>query len=176
MSDPAPAEKASAAPEWPKYNWQELAAAALDRNEAGYLSLCDAEGFPTPLPVCDVEHTEEGFRVTAPMFAPWSEGIATLSFFGREIFVCQARREANRTLLRVERSLPVSPITPAGGIVPRPDRETRAILADRMEQELRRRAQPNPVVPLAPLPPTTGAKLRMQTFASDQVEASGRNA
>jgi hypothetical protein len=168
MSDPAPAGKASAAPEWPNYSWQELAAAALDRKETGYLSVCDAEGFPIPLPVRDVEQTEEGFRVTAPMFAPWSEGTATLSFFGREIFVCQARREASRTVLRVERPLPVSPITPAGGTVPRPDRETRAILADRMEQELGRRSQPAPVVPLDPLPPTTGAKLRMQASAGAQ--------
>jgi hypothetical protein len=170
-SDPAPAAKASAAPEWPKYRWQELAAAALDRKETGYLTLCDSEGFPIPLRVRDVEQTDEGFRVTAPQCAPWSEGSATLSFFGREIFVCQARREGKRTVLRVERPLPVSPITPAGGNVPRPDRETRAILTDRMNQELLRRSQPTPAVPLDPLPPTTGARLRMQAFANSQGKA-----
>ena len=172
ISDPAPAQKASAAPEWPKCSWQELAAAALDRKETGYLTLCDAGGFPIPLRVRDVEQTDEGFRVSPPMFAPWSEGSATLSFFGREIFVCQARREFDRTLLRVERPLPVSPITPAGGTVPRPDRETRAILSDRMDRELQRRFQPAPVVPLDPLPPTTGARLRMQASASAQGKTS----
>lgn len=170
VSDPAPSGKVSAAPEWPKYSWQELAAAALERKETGYLTLCDETGFPIPMRVRDVEQTEEGFRLTAPRCAPWSEGIATLSFFGREIFVCQARREGNRTVLRVERPLPVSPITPAGGNVPRPDRETRAILTDRMDQELRRRAQTTPAVPPEPLPPTTGARLRMQAFANAQAK------
>jgi len=167
-SDPGSPGKVTPPPGFPNYSWQELAAEALGRNAIGYLTLCDDAGFPVPLRVRDVERIEEGFRVTAPKGAPWSDGKATLSFFGREIFVCDAFLEGERTLLRVERALPVSPLTSPDGTVPRPDREMRAAFTARLEQECLRRGQPVPVVPLEPPPPTTAAKVRMKAMAAAQ--------
>jgi hypothetical protein len=171
-SDTAAPGKVAPPPVFPDYTWQELAAEAIGRNAVGYLTLCDDAGFPIPLRVRDVERIDEGFRVTAPKGAPWSGGTATLSFFGREIFVCEASADGERTLLRVERALPVSPLTSPDGTVPRPDREMRAAFTARMEQECLRRGQPLPVVPLDPPPPTTAAKVRMKAMAAAQAAAA----
>jgi hypothetical protein len=164
QSDPSPAGKMSKAPEWPMMPWQEVAAMALERAAPGHLTLCDAEGFPLPLRVRSIRQVEGGFTMDAPRSAPWSSGSATLSFQGREVFIGEAERSGEQTLLRVERAMPIFPLTSPDLTVPRPDRETRARLVARMEEELARRGLDTPVVPEDMPPPTTHSALRIEAL------------
>ena len=174
-SDPAPAGKPSEAPAWPGQTWRELAEAALARKAPGHLTLLDAEGFPLPIGAREISFGEEGFRMVIPKGAPWSNGKATLSFEGREIFVGDATTERGATLLRVERALPVLPITADYTEVLQPKPKTRAALMTRLEHELKRRGQPVPRMPARPPQPTTGAKLRAESAAA-QAAAGGYTA
>lgn len=146
-SDPKPPGKMSKAPPWPQFPWQEVAEEALGRGAPGHLSLCDADGFPIPLRVSEIERTDVGFRMRVPKEAPWNSGQATLSFQGREVFIGEAHPDGDKTLLVVERVMPIFPLTSPDLTVPRPSRETRALLTARMEEELARRGLPIPVVP-----------------------------
>ena len=160
-SDPKPSGKMSAAPDWPMLPWQEVAEIALEREAPGHLTLCDPEGFPLPLRVKSISRCDEGFTMEAPHFAPWQSGQATLSFQGREVFIGMAETSGGRTLLRVERAMPIFPLTSPDLTVPRPSRETRALLTSRMEEELARRGLGIPVVPEDMPPPTTHSLLRI---------------
>ena len=164
QSDPQPSGKMSAAPEWPQLSWQETAAMALEREAPGHLTLCDDEGFPLPLRVRAIERCDAGFTMEAPRGAPWRSGPATLSFQGREVFIGRAEPAGERTLLRVERAMPIFPLTSPDLTVPRPSRETRALLTARMEEELGRRGLGIPVVPEDMLPPTTHSLLRIEAI------------
>jgi hypothetical protein len=161
-SDPKPPGKMSKAPEWPLKPWQEVAEMAMEREAPGHLTLCDAEGFPLPLRVRSIARCEEGFRMEAPRCAPWSAGPATLSFQGREVFIGEARPDGDGTVLQVERAMPIFPLTSPDLTVPRPDRETRAQLTARMEEELARRGLDTPVVPEDMPEPTTHSVLRIE--------------
>jgi hypothetical protein len=163
-SDPKPAGKMSSAPEWPLPPWQDVAEMAMERAAPGHLTLCDAEGFPLPLRVRSIERHGEGFSMEVPRSAPWSSGPATLSFQGREVFIGHAEPSGGRTLLRVERAMPIFPLTSPDLTVPRPDRETRARLTARMEEELARRGLPTPVVPEDMPPPTTHSLMRIEAI------------
>ncbi len=163
-SDPKPAGKMSAAPDWPLLPWQEVADIALERSVPGHLTLCDDEGFPLPLRVNSIGRSTEGFTMEVPQFAPWSAGPATLSFQGREVFIGMAEPASGGTLLRVERAMPIFPLTSPDLTVPRPSRETRALLTARMEEELARRGLGIPVVPEEMLPPTTHSVLRIEAL------------
>ena len=164
-SDPAPTGKPSDAPRWPQPTWQELAKSALARNVPGHLTLIDAEGYPLPIRVREVRSHEEGFRLLVPKGSPWSHGKATLSFEGREMFVGNATIKDGVTLLRVERSLPVLPLTEDYTEVLQPKPATQAALMKRLEQELNRRGQRIPSIPRDPPQPTAGAKLRREGVA-----------
>ena len=168
VSDPAPAGKSSEAPRWPQPPWQDLAKSALARNVSGHLTLLDAEGHPLPIRAREVEAHREGFRLVIPKGAPWSQGKATLSFEGREVFVGNATNEDGATLLRVERSLPVLPLTQDYTEVLEPKPGTKAALMKRLEQELARRGQRIPSIPPDPPHPTAGAKLRRAGVAQWQ--------
>lgn len=163
-SDPAPPGKMSKPPEWPLKPWREIVDEPLERGSPGHLTLCDEEGFPLSLRVRDIELRDDGFMMRVPVAAPWSEGKATLSFLGREVFVGEAHTTQEGTFLEVERALPIFPLTSADGTVPRPDRETRALLTARMEEELARRGQPVPVVPEEMLPPTRHSLMRIEAL------------
>jgi len=171
-SDPAPPGKMSKPPEWPLKPWREVVDEPMQRGSPGHLTLCDSEGFPLPLRVRDIVPGDEGFSMQVPASAPWSEGKATLSFLGREVFVGEASRTADGTFLKVERAMPIFPLTSPDGTVPRPDRETRALLTARMEEELARRGQPVPVVPEDMLPPTRHSLMRIEALKA-QMAASG---
>ncbi len=156
-SDPAPPGKPSAVPGWPQGSWQELAGQAMAQNVPAHLTLIDADGFPLPIPVRNVRSVSEGFRIDVPKGAPWSEGKATLSFLGKEVFIGDATIDGGDTLLRVERALPVLPML-AKRTGPDPDVIDR--LYERLHHEAARRGQPVPVVPEMPPEPTEGARLR----------------
>jgi hypothetical protein len=171
-SDPAPPGKMSKPPEWPLKPWREIVDEPMQRGSPGHLTLCDGDGFPLPLRVRDIVATGEGFMMQVPASAPWSDGKATLSFLGREVFVGEASRTDDGTFLKVERAMPIFPLTSPDGTVPRPDRETRALLTARMEEELARRGQPVPVVPEDMLPPTRHSLMRIEALKA-QMAASG---
>jgi len=173
-SDPAPPGKMSKPPEWPLKPWREIVDDPLERGSPGHLTLCDEEGFPLSLRVRDIELHGEGFLMRVPASAPWSQGRATLSFLGREVFVGEARITPEGTFLTVERAMPIFPLTSPDGTVPRPDRETRALLTARMDEELARRGQLVPVVPEEMLPPTRHSLLRIEALNA-QMAGSGQS-
>ena len=172
-SDPAPPGRMSKPPAWPLSPWREIAAEPLRRGSPGHLTLCDAEGFPLPLRVRDIVPGDEGFLMQVPASAPWSEGQATLSFLGREVFVGEAKVTPEGTFLKVERAMPIFPLTSPDGTVPRPDRETRAMLTARMEEELARRGQPVPAVPEEMHPPTRHSLMRIKALKAQMEQPAG---
>jgi hypothetical protein len=173
-SDPKPAGMMSAAPEWPLQSWQEVADIAMERAVPGHLTLCDSDGFPLPLRVQSIKQTADGFSMAVPKAAPWSSGSATLSFQGREVFIGMAEPITGGMLLRVERAMPIFPLTSPDLTVPRPSRETRALLTARMEEELARRGLGIPVVPEDMLPPTTHSLLRIEALKARMARSAAR--
>jgi hypothetical protein len=169
-SDHAPPGKPSEAPKWPQSPWQDMRESALASGLPGHLTLVDPEGFPLPIRVREVRSHAEGFSVVAPAGAPWSEGKATLSFAGREVFVCDVRLEGGRTILRVERALPVLPLVAEPS---NPSADTHAALMKRLEEEAARRGAPIPVAPEIPPPPTEGARIRAQAARALSKETAG---
>jgi hypothetical protein len=109
-SDPAPAGKPSEAPKWPQQPWQELVKSAVASGMPAHLTLLDADGFPLPLRVREFKPHAQGFTLVPPKSAPWSQGKATLSFAGKEVFIGDVVNEGGTTLLRVERALPMLPM------------------------------------------------------------------
>lgn len=165
-SDRGPAGKASKPPAWPQRPWAELARMAFERDAPCHLTLLDRDGFPLPMGVRDAQVTDEGFLLTVPAGAPWQEGKATLSFQGVETFVGSAVIENARTRMRVERALPVLPLSADPSEVLRPKVDTRAALMKRLEWEAARRGQPIPSMPNEPPRPTIGALYRAGTLSN----------
>lgn len=155
-SDPAPPGKASPAPEWGQPPWQDLARRALAERLPAHLTLLDAAGHPAPIRVREYTSHADGFALVVPRGAPWREGKATLSFVGKEIFVGHATTMGENRVLRVERALPVWPLMTEAVA----SDHTQHALTTRLRQEMARRGQPLPVVPITPPPPTAGARLR----------------
>jgi hypothetical protein len=105
-----------------------------------------------------------GFSMMVPRGAPWTEGKATLSFAGREVFVGDVSLlQSGESVLAVERALPVLPHmaqrSPAS-------EETQEVLMRRLVAEVARRGVAIPVVPEIPPPPTEGARIRMAGAAA----------
>jgi hypothetical protein len=162
-TDPSPLGDPSEAPQWSQPPWQELADGALARKAHGHLTLADYEGFPLPIRAREIGLHKDGFSLVMPKGVPWASGKATLSFEGREIFVGNATIDGGRTLLRVERALPVLPLTadPSQVLQPKPD--LRARLMKRLEYEAKRRGQSVPKMPAQPPEPTQGAQVRVES-------------
>jgi hypothetical protein len=165
QSDPPPRGAASDAPHWAHPSWRDLAKSALARNVPAHLTLLDGGGYPLPIRVRELKLRNDGFELAVPKGAPWSQGKATLSFEGREIFVGDATPESGDTLLRVERCLPVLPLTEDHTEVLQPKPGTQATLMKRLEHELGRRGQQLPTIQPEPPQPTDGARLRQESIA-----------
>jgi hypothetical protein len=159
-SDPAPPGKPSEPAQWPQPPWPELAERAIAKGDFGHVTLCDAEGYPLPIRAREIRRTDAGFDLVVPKGAPWSSGKASLSFRGREMFVGVVAFENGRGLFRVERSLPILPMTDDFTQVITPNEENKARLMKRLRHELDRRGKSIPVVPEKPPQPTAGALRR----------------
>jgi hypothetical protein len=161
-SDPEP-PGAMTAPAWAEPPaWRALAESAIARKAPGHLTLIDGEGFPLPIRARAARLTDSGFILDMPGWLPWSEGKATLSFEGLEIFVGNAARKGSQVELTVERALPVMPLLASPGEILRPRPETKKALMDRIAHELARRGASLPVMPQSPPEPTAGARFRAE--------------
>ena len=158
QSDPAPPGQTSTPAAWRHPPWRELAAEAQARGDKPYLSVIDADGFPRPIGVNSANVTSNGFQLELPRCVPWTiAGNACLTFRGIETFL----GEIEGDMLRVERTLPVFPMTTDMTQLWEPTPDTRAQLMARLEHELERRGQPVPAIPAERPPPTEYYNLRL---------------
>lgn len=175
LSDPPPNGRASPAPAWRQPPWPELADQAITGGLAAHVTACDADGFPVPVRARSIARATEGFRLTVPAGTPWTDGPASVSFAGKEIFVGRAVRSGNDIDFIVDRCLPVLPMMDdRTGMAP----QVRNQLDARLREELTRRGQPMPVVPPTPPEPTAGALLRaaaLQAIDPTRVGAGQQN-
>jgi hypothetical protein len=157
-SDPAPSGTTSKAAQWRHPPWQQLAGEALQRGDKPYLTVIDERGFPRPIGALIVKQTSEGFQLELPAGIPWPlAGPACLTFRGIETFLGGMKGGE----LRVERALPVFPMTTDMTQLWEPTEDTRRQLMARLEHELARRGKPVPTIPAERPAPTEYYKLRM---------------
>lgn len=162
QSDPAPPGKVSSAAAWEEKPWQLLAEQALARQARGHLTVLDAEGFPLPLPVRGMSMTDSGFALDMPSGIPWPlAGKACLTFGGIETFVGEADGRDGAVSLRVERTLPIFPMTQDMTQLWLPTDDTRGQLMRRLHEETARRGQAIPTIPLERPEPSEGYRRRM---------------
>lgn len=159
-SDPTPAGAPSKAPWREAPPWRDLVRRAIARRAAAHLTLIDAEGFPLPIRARDVREHEEGLRLATPRWLPASGGPASVTFEGIETFIGQARVEGTQVILRIERAAPIMPLMADPSEILQPGPDTKKVLVDRIDYELKRRAMAWPVMPAKPPTPTAGARLR----------------
>jgi hypothetical protein len=162
-SDPPPPGSVSKPAHWQEKPWRALAEQALDRKVPGHVSLIDAEGFPLPVRALTVTLTDSGFALVLPRSLPWlAEGKACLTFGGIETFLGQATLHDGQVHMAVERTLPVFPMTQDMTQLWEPTPDTRMQLMRRLEEELTRRRQPVPTIPVERPPPSEGYRRRME--------------
>lgn len=162
-SDPPPSGKTSEPAQWQRQPWRALAEQALGRGAPGHLSLIDKEGFPLPIRAEAIALTEAGFALDLPRGVRWiADGKACLTFGGIETFLGEVTVHDGRVPLAVDRTLPVFPMTQDMAQLWRPTPDTRAQLMRRLEEELARRGQPVPTVPVERPPPSEGYRRRME--------------
>jgi hypothetical protein len=158
-SDPAPPGTVSKPPEWELPAWRELAERALERGVKGYLSLVDQQGFPISVRIRSMAIAGDGLALELPRGLPCPvAGKACLTFGGIETFIGEMTGDA---FLRVERVLPVFPMTSDMTQLWKPSAHTREELMRRLQYETERRGQPIPTIPLEPPLPTEGYRRRM---------------
>ncbi|MDG2004314.1 MAG: pyridoxamine 5'-phosphate oxidase family protein [Novosphingobium sp.] len=162
-SDPAPPGKTSRPPKWLEKDWRELADQALERGAPGHLSVIDEGGFPRPICLNSIELSETGFALSLPRGLPWPiTRSACLTFGGIETFLGEVSGESGSATMIVERSLPIFPMTRDMTQLWEPTPETRSQLMRRLEEELQRRSQPLPSIPIDRPQPTEGYRRRME--------------
>jgi hypothetical protein len=158
-SDPSPPGSTSKAAKWKEAtSWRELAERALARGAPGHLSLIDEDGFPSTVRACTIEVGPEGFRLGLPTGLPSRRGLASLTFMGIETFIGEMMSPDS---MRVDRTLPIFPMTEDTSQLWEPTRHTRGELMERLLQETRRRGQAIPEIPRERPEPTKGYRLRM---------------
>jgi hypothetical protein len=162
-SDAAPPGKASKAARWQEKPWQDLAAQALGRGAPCHLSVIDAEGFPRPVRVRGIALGDAGFALDVAAGVPWAmAGTACLTFGGIESFVGEVSgRPGAAVMMRVERTLPIFPMTQDMTQLWEPADDTRAQLMRRLKEEVERRGQPIPAIPIDRPEPTAGYRRRI---------------
>jgi hypothetical protein len=161
-SDPVPPGAVSAPAKWEQPPWRELAGRALARGGTGHLSLIDAEGFPVSVRVRSVASADEGLALDLPKGMPCAvAGKACLTFGGIETFIGEMTEGG---FLRVERTLPVFPMTSDMTQLWEPAAHTRSELMKRLLHETQRRGQPIPTIPAERPEPTEGYRRRMARF------------
>ena len=167
-SDPAPAGKTSAAPQWKQRPWQEIAADGLKRDIGPHLTLCDDDGYPLPIRARRWELIGDRFKLEMPANLPWQpQGAkATLSFIGLETFVGDVSVEDGATWLTVERALPESPLMRNPREVLQPTPDVKAKLLSRLEEEFARRGQSIPIIPAELPQPTRLATMRFEHYGT----------
>jgi general stress protein 26 len=171
-SDPAPPGRTSRRAKWRELDWRELADQALARLAPSHLSVLDEEGFPRPIGVTGIEATDTGFALGLPRGIPWAiSGKACLTFGGIETFLGEASGADGTAAMNVERTLPVFPMTEDMTQLWEPSEHTRAQLMRRLEEELQRRGQPVPSVPIDRPEPSEGYRRRMERMKA--VRAGG---
>lgn len=161
-SDPAPSGKVSGTASWDQPPWQQLAEAALARNAAGHLSVIDDQGFPRPIRATAISPSETGFSLSLPGGLPWRlGGKACLTFGGIETFLGTVKAGEGGFAMQVERALPLFPMTQDQKQLWHPAPHTRAELMRRLEEELERRGQSVPKIPLEKPAPSDGYRRRL---------------
>ena len=162
QSDPAPPGKVSQPASWEQPAWQDLAQAAKVRGAKCHLSLIDSEGFPLPMPVRRAEVNAEGFTLELPRGIPGPlAGKACLTYGGIETFVGEISGAKGRASFKVERVLPVFPMTRDMTQLWQPTGDTKAQLMRRLGEETARRGQPVPAIPEDRPPASEGYQRRM---------------
>ncbi len=162
QSDLAPQGKVSKPADWELPPWQELARRALERGDTCHLTTIDAEGFPLPVLASNPHVTSEGFDLDLPQGIAWPlAGKACLTFRGIETFLGEVVQSGNSATLRVERTLPVFPMTIDMTQLWEPVPHTREQLMARLLHETQRRGQPIPNIPAERPAPTEYYSLRM---------------
>jgi hypothetical protein len=161
-SDPAPPGAVSQAASWDEPPWQRLAEQALSRGARAHLSWIDSEGFPVVVGARSIARGCDGFVLGLPKGLPWpAAGASCLTFNGAETFIGEASADGSDVIIRVERALPVFPMTSDMTQLWEPAPHTRAELMKRLRHETERRGVPIPTVPRERPAPTEGYKRRM---------------
>jgi hypothetical protein len=162
QSDPAPPGAPSTAPHWERQGWPTLARQALSRGASAHLSLIDSEGFPLSIRTRKIASNEQGFTLDLPSGVPWIRaGMASLTFQGIETFIGEVTQSGAQLRMRVDRALPVFPMTSDTTELWEPSPDTYAGLMRRLRHETQRRGQPIPDIPIERPPPTEGYMRRM---------------
>lgn len=168
-SDQPPPGATSKPARWQEHPWTALAEQALARKAPGHLSLIDHEGFPLPMPAPTIERTDTGFKLALPQGVDWlTGGKACLTFGGIETFLGDAVVSDGHVHMAVERTLPIFPMTQDMTQLWEPKPDTRAQLMRRLEQELARRGQPVPTIPLERPPPSEGYRRRIERMKASR--------
>lgn len=161
VSDPAPPGRISDGASWPASDWRGLADNALARGAAGHVSAVDPEGWPRVAPVRAIARSDDGFVLTLPAGLPWDlSGPACLTFAGIETFLGTVEGGE----MKVERALPVFPMTGDASQLWQPAPHTRAELMRRLEAETARRGQTVPDIPEKRPPPSAAHRRRMDAL------------
>lgn len=162
-SDPAPPGQVSKPAQWDMPPWCDLARQALERGDKCYLTSIDAGGFPLPILANNPRVTESGFDLDLPAGISWPlAGKACLTFRGIETFLGEVVQDGVRAALRVERTLPVFPMTIDMTQLWEPVPHTREQLMARLLHETERRGQPVPEIPAERPAPTEYYCLRLE--------------
>jgi hypothetical protein len=177
QSDPAPAGKPSAAPQWPLHPWQQRAREVLEQGLQAHLTLIDAEGFPLPIRARSAILAPEGFLLELPAGIPWkAQGKGSLCFMGAATFIGHARAADRGIVFVVERILPTLPTVADPRELWSPSETTRTAFMGRLTAELGRRGSALPHVAVDPPAPTRGSLLRAQRMARMVAESALRHA
>jgi len=173
-SDPPPPGPPTSPSPWPTpTDWRPRANEVLEQRLRAHLTVSDDEGFPLPFPMRAAALVEDGFTLDIPKGAPWKPaGPASLCFSGRGTFVGRVRPTADGAHFAVERRLPDLPLMADPAQLWTPQPATRAILMERLEQELARRGLPLPDVPEEPPGPTEGSLLRTEATTQNHRPAT----